>query len=176
MNAASGLVVELLVREQFQEAAEREQRRSQLVRSIRDELLPRGVEPRELNPHAVERAREITDLVAVVIDDRLVEVPAGDALGGGLEAQEPCSEHPRRSQSEHEGEDERESRRDEQALLDELHGGERVRKRRLEENDRGTVERHGHVRVVAVAMCDTTVLDLAGDECCERHGIGRDVS
>ena len=116
MNAAPRLLVELLVREQLEEAADREERRSQLVRRVRDELLARVVELRELDAHAVERARELADLVVAVIDDRRVEVAAGDALGGGLEPQQPVREHPGRREAEHEREDEREGRREQQAL------------------------------------------------------------
>ena len=58
-NWRARLVVELLVLEQLEEAAEREDRRAQLVRGGRDEALARGVELRELALHVVERAREL---------------------------------------------------------------------------------------------------------------------
>jgi hypothetical protein len=54
-NWAPRLLVELLVLEQLEEAAEREDRRAQLVRRLSDELLARAVEPRELALHVVER-------------------------------------------------------------------------------------------------------------------------
>ena len=86
MNAAPRLLVELLVGEELEESADREERRSQLVRRIRDELLAGVVELRELDAHPVERARQLADLVVPVIDDGRVEVAARDALRRGLEA------------------------------------------------------------------------------------------
>ena len=74
MNAAPRLVVQVLVREELEKPAEREERRAQLVRRVRDELLARVVELRELDPHPIERPRELTDLVVAAIDDRRAEV------------------------------------------------------------------------------------------------------
>ena len=59
---ASGLGV--LVLEQLDEAAEREDRRAQLVRGVGDELLAGAVEPRQPALHLVEGPRELADLVA----------------------------------------------------------------------------------------------------------------
>src|SRR6185436_9494645 len=70
---APGLVVEVLVGEQLEEAAEREDRRPQLVRRRGDELLARAVEPRELVLHVVERGRELAELVVRVGPDRVRE-------------------------------------------------------------------------------------------------------
>ena len=53
------LLVELLVREQLEEAADREDRRPQLVRRVGDELLACVVELRELHAHAVEGVGEL---------------------------------------------------------------------------------------------------------------------
>ena len=61
---AAGLGIEVLVLEQLDEPAEREDRRSQLVRGGRDELLARRLELRELALHLVERDRELPELVA----------------------------------------------------------------------------------------------------------------
>src|SRR3954452_876254 len=58
------LLVELLVLEQLQEAAEREYRRAQLVGCGGDEAPPGGLELGELALHRVERARELAELVA----------------------------------------------------------------------------------------------------------------
>ena len=85
----AGLGVELLVLEQLDEAAEREDRRSQLVRGGRDELLARRVELGELALHLVERPRELAQLVVGVDRDRLGEVPGGDLLGRALQPPEP---------------------------------------------------------------------------------------
>ena len=75
----------LLVLEQLEEAAEREQRRAQLVRGVRDELAPRPVGALEPPPHVVEGPRQLVDLVAAVVDDRRREVAGGDAPGGPLQ-------------------------------------------------------------------------------------------
>src|SRR5215212_3966961 len=58
------LLVELLVLEQLQEAAEREDRRAQLVRRGGDEAPPSGLELGELALHRVQGARELAELVA----------------------------------------------------------------------------------------------------------------
>ena len=50
--------------EQLQEAAEREERRAQLVRRVRDEFAPRVVELREADAHALERVGELAQLAA----------------------------------------------------------------------------------------------------------------
>ena len=60
---------------------EREERRPQLVRRVADELPPRALELREAQPHPVEGARELPELVRAAVDDRLVEAPGGDPLG-----------------------------------------------------------------------------------------------
>src|SRR3954467_10814169 len=53
------LLVELLVLEQLQEAAEREDRRAQLVRGGGDEAPAGGLELGELTLHRVQRAGEL---------------------------------------------------------------------------------------------------------------------
>ena len=78
--------VELLVLEQLDEPAEREDRRAQLVRGVRDELAPRAVDALELSLHLVERARELPELVLGVHRERRDEPSAGHLLGGVLEA------------------------------------------------------------------------------------------
>ena len=55
--------VEPRLLEQLEEAAEREERRSQLVRGVGDELAAGAVEGREPQAHALEGARELADLV-----------------------------------------------------------------------------------------------------------------
>ena len=82
---APRLLVEVLVREQLEEAAEREDRRAQLVRGGRDELLARPVQPRELVLHVVERGRELAELVVGVGADRVREVARRDLARGVLE-------------------------------------------------------------------------------------------
>ena len=57
------LLVELLVLQQLQEPAQREDRGTQLVRGVRDERAPGVVEAGELEAHPVERAGELAELV-----------------------------------------------------------------------------------------------------------------
>ena len=74
-------LVEIGIVEQLQESAEREERRPQLVRGVGDELAAGPVEVREAQPHALERPRQLTDLVRAVVDHRLVEVALRDPFG-----------------------------------------------------------------------------------------------
>ena len=60
---APRLLVELLVRQQLEEAAEREERRPQLVRGVGDELAARAVELRQPLAHPLEGVRQLPDLV-----------------------------------------------------------------------------------------------------------------
>ena len=60
---APRVLVEVLVLEQLDEAAQREDRRAQLVRGGGDELLARDVDLPQLLLHLVERVRELADLV-----------------------------------------------------------------------------------------------------------------
>ena len=115
---------------------------------VRDELLARVVELRELNAHAIECARELADLVVSVIDDRCAEVPAGDPLGGGLEAKQAVREHPGGGEAEDQRQHERESRREKEALADDLHGGKGVGERGLEEHDGLRANRHRDLGVI----------------------------
>ena len=85
----SRVLVELLVGEQLEEAADREEWSTQLVGGVRDELLASVVELRELNAHLVERAGQLPDLVVALIDDRGTEVTTGDALLPPLPTRQP---------------------------------------------------------------------------------------
>src|SRR5262249_49035652 len=89
---AARLLVEVLVAEQLEEAAEREDRRAQLVRRVRDERAAGVVDAGEAEPHAVERGRELPELVAPAVPDGLGEVAAGDAVGGALEPADAARE------------------------------------------------------------------------------------
>ena len=94
-----GRRVGLLVLEQLDEAAEREDRRAQLVRGVGDELLAGAVEARQALLHLVEGPRELADLVGRVDRDRRLEVAIRDLLGGGLEPAQPARVRPRREPS-----------------------------------------------------------------------------
>src|SRR5207244_11363067 len=83
-------LVELLVAQQLDEAAEREDRRPQLVRGVGDEGAPRVLELGELEAHPVEGPRELSELVAAAVDHRLVEVARGDPVGRALQSADPA--------------------------------------------------------------------------------------
>ena len=91
---APGRVVELLLDEQLEMAAEREKRRPELVRGVGDELAAGVLEAREALAHAVERTRELAELVRARVDDRLVELAVRDPFGRALEATNPAREEP----------------------------------------------------------------------------------
>ena len=82
---APRLLVELLVLHELQEAADREDRRAQLVRRGRDEAPPRALELGELALHVVQRARELAELVVLVDREDRGEVAARDLAGAALE-------------------------------------------------------------------------------------------
>ena len=104
------------------------------MRRVGDELLPRVVELREPDAHAIEGDRQLADLVVSAVDDGRVEVTARDPLGGRLQPAQAVREHPGRGQAEDEREQEREGGRNEQTALDESHGRQRVRERRAEQD------------------------------------------
>ena len=98
-------LVEVLVREQLEEARQREQRRPELVGGVGDELLPGAVELRELDPHAVERRGQLAELVGAAVDDRLVEGALRDPVGGTLQATDPAGVDRGDGEPEHERDD-----------------------------------------------------------------------
>ena len=95
-EARAGLGIQILVLEQLDEPAQREDRRPQLVRRGRDELLARRLELGELVLHLVERDRELPQLVARVDRDRVPELAGGDLLGRQLEALDALRQRARR--------------------------------------------------------------------------------
>src|SRR5207247_3189702 len=90
-------LVEILVDEKLQMAAEREERRAELVGRVGDELAAGALEARETLPHAVKRARELAELVRARVDDRLVELPARDPFRRLLEPADATGEQSRAS-------------------------------------------------------------------------------
>ena len=90
-EAAAGLGIELLVLEQLDEPAEREDRRAQLVRGGGDELLAGQVELPELALHLVEGDRELAELVGRVDRDRALELTRRHSLGRLLKALDPLA-------------------------------------------------------------------------------------
>jgi hypothetical protein len=65
--------------------AEREDRRPQLVRRVRDELATGPFQRRQLLAHTVEGTGQLPELVRARIHHRLVEEAAGDPVRGALE-------------------------------------------------------------------------------------------
>src|SRR4029078_2696251 len=66
--------VNVLIGHQLEEASEREERRPQLMRGVRDELAACTVELSEAQAHAVEGTCKVSDLVLHRVDDLLLEV------------------------------------------------------------------------------------------------------
>ena len=99
-----GRLVELGVVEQLEEAAEREERRAQLVRRVRDELAAGAVERRETQPHPLEGPGQLSELVAPVVDDGHVEVAHRNPLGRQLEPPDPPGEEPGPAEAEEKSE------------------------------------------------------------------------
>ena len=121
---ASRPLVEILVREQLEEPAEREQRRSQLVRRVGNELAPCVVEVREAQAHPVERPRQLGHLVRTSCVDRHLEVSAGDAVGRDLEAPDPPGEPQRGQRPDQPRHDQRDASEDEDVPANDRHRGQ----------------------------------------------------
>ena len=138
----AGLLVEVLVRHQLEEAGKREQRRAELVRRVCDELLACGVQLRELDAHALERCSELAELVSAEVDDGLVELALRDAVGRALEAPDAPRVERRRGASEDRGDRERDARGVQQPPLHDAHGGELVLDRGREKQDVSREEGH----------------------------------
>jgi hypothetical protein len=129
------LLVELLVLEQLQEAAEREDRRAQLVRRGGDEAPPRGLELGELALHGVERAGELAELVARAGLEARPEVALGHAPRGVLHPPHPAAEGLREQVAGEQRAEQRERAGDEHALADERRRGVDVLQRRRVDGD-----------------------------------------
>ena len=99
----AGGLVERLVLEQLERGAEREDRRAQLVRRVGDERAPSVVERREAAAHVLERLGQLVQLVRAVVDDRLVELPVRDAVGGALQPPDPPCVHRRGGEADADG-------------------------------------------------------------------------
>ena len=113
---APGRLVHVLVGQQLDVAAEREDRRPQLVRRVRDELAPRPLQRRQLLAHAVERAGELTQLVGARVHDRLVEAAAGDPVRGALQMMDPPREDAREQEPDESGRKQRDQAGDDEAF------------------------------------------------------------
>ena len=76
--------------------------------------------------HAVERPRELADLVGPVVGDRLVELARGDPLRRRLEPAQPPREQPRARVPDRERDDERERAADQEPFPRDAHGRQRL--------------------------------------------------
>ena len=149
------LGVEILAREQLEEAAEREQRRAQLVRGVGDELAAGAVERRELEAHALERAGELAELVRRLVDHGLIEAAARDALRGALETTDAAGEERGERVAEQDREDGRERPGDDHTTLHDADRLEVVVQRRREEHDRPLLpDPLGRLRVALLTARD----------------------
>ena len=116
-------------------AAEREERGSQLVRGVGDELSACMLEPGEAQAHAVERAGQLAELVRARILDRLVELAVRDPLRRPFEVADAAGEDARPAETEQQRGDEGDHRGDQNPVLDQVNGRERVLERARDEND-----------------------------------------
>jgi hypothetical protein len=120
---AAGLLVELLVLDQLEEAAEREDRRAELVRGGGDEALAGGVELLQLELHLVERRGELAELVGRVDQEAPAEVAAGHPAGRPLESLDPQAEGAGDQRAGQEGEGEGDEPGDQDLPPDQRHRG-----------------------------------------------------
>src|SRR5581483_1339266 len=160
--------------QQLEKAAEREDRRPQLVRRVRDELAARVVEAREPAAHAVERAGELAELVPSAVLDRLGEVAGGDPVGGALEAANPPREERRGPEPGDEGDGEPDERGPEQPGAYEIDVLERRMERRREEQDVAGAVRDRGFREIPAPAVDAAALHADRGLGPERHRVARD--
>ena len=159
----AGRLVQVFVRHQLEEAAEREQRRAQLVGGVRDELSPGSVEVLEPSAHALDRGCELAELVSALVDDRLFEATGGDPLDGALEPADPARVHRRSPVADDEREDEADQAGDQQPPLDEMEARKRVDERIAEQHDGVCrAHRYGDLRESALAPLDRSTLGNSG--------------
>ena len=116
------LVVELLVLQQLDEPAQREDRRAELVRRVGDELTPRAVDPFQLALHLVECARQLPELVLGVHRERRDEPARRDLLRRALESLHPAREPPGDQIAAEQSDEQRARARDEHAPPDQADG------------------------------------------------------
>src|SRR6185369_500285 len=136
-------------------------RRSQLVRGVRDELAARVIETREPGPHALERPRELAELVAATIRNLLVEVAARDSIRGPLEPANASSEKPRSAVADRQRYEQREPTGEEQPSLEGPDVGQCVVQRRGQKEHLAPFwHRDRDLRELAVAPRNRSALEL----------------
>ncbi len=118
--------VGVVLRRQLEEAAERRERRAQLVRGVRDERSPGILETAELDTHHIERAGEVGDLIAPVVDHRIVEGAPGQPFCGALETSQATGQRVRACNREQGGGGDRDRPSGQDPALDERHRARQV--------------------------------------------------
>ena len=119
-------LVELLLAQELDEAAECEERRTQLVGSVRDELAASVVELGETRAHPLEGGGQLAHLVRALVLNGLIESAPGDALRGPLQPPDPPRERPRGQIPAGQCGEQREQAREHEAALDERNRPELV--------------------------------------------------
>ena len=127
--------VEILVVHELEEAAEREQRRAELVGGVGDELAAGVLELRQSLAHVVEGDGQLTELVLAAIDYGLAEVARGDAVRRALEPSDAPGEERREEIADGERGQQRDQPRDQKAAADLVDALKRVPQRSADEDD-----------------------------------------
>jgi hypothetical protein len=139
-------------------AAEREDRRAQLVRGVRDELSARPFERREALAHVVEGVGELAELVPPAVDDRLLELSARDAVDRALQTPDAPREQASEAEADRCGRQERSEPGENQPPLDKRDRLERVVDRGHYERDADPAEWNRHLAEPRAVSCDHAAL------------------
>ena len=143
---------------------------------VGDELLPGIVELREAQPHAVEGAGELTELVEAVVDNGRVEPSRRDAVGGALQALDPARECPCAAVTDAERHQQPNQAGDQESALDDV--DRRVlRGERRDEQDcgAGRANRNGDLAVRLPVAENGVVLDLVRGLRAQRNPVVRKI-
>ena len=130
-----GTRLELLVLHQLQEAAEGEERRSQLVRGVGDELAAGVLQLGQPLTHSLERIRQLADLVGPLVGNGLREVAAGEPVGRALEPMQAACEDGRRCVADGQRDEQRDHPREEDPTAHAVDVRQRIVERGAEEDD-----------------------------------------
>jgi len=171
-----GRLVQLLIRQQLQEAAEREERRAQLMRGVRDEFAPRVVQLRKANAHALERVGKPAQLPAARVAHGRVEAPARDPVGSPLEPPNAARKEPCTPVAKQQGDQQGSTRGDQQAALH-LMDARKLVLERVGQKESGRTARHedGRLRVAPVAPFHRPALGALPEQRADGDRVGLDV-
>ena len=121
---AVDVAIREILAEQLERAAQRRQRRAQLVRRRRDERPPRALLAVERGLHRRQRAGEVADLVAALVARRpRARALPRDAQRRGAQALQARGERPDEREPEQERDDEADDRRADEGGADLGHDG-----------------------------------------------------